>query len=74
MQGLAWGVEVCMYGAASMSTNILGLFRVVAKRLDVAHREMLSTYCKIHWQNVVNKLSTELNTEINDMVKIINEM
>ncbi|XP_044285324.1 zinc finger MYM-type protein 6-like [Varanus komodoensis] len=74
VQGLDWGkcVGVCTDGAASMSGHLSG---VVAKIKEVAHPEMLSTHCVIHRQHLVAKeLSAELNTVMNDAVKIINDI
>jgi hypothetical protein len=73
-QGLDWSkcVGVCTDGAASMTGHRSG---VVAKIKDVAHPEILSTHCMIHREHLAaKKLSTELNTVMNDAVKIINEI
>ncbi|XP_044300501.1 transcription intermediary factor 1-beta isoform X6 [Varanus komodoensis] len=74
VQGLDWGkcIGVCTDGAASRNGHQSG---VVAKIKEVAHPEMLSTHCVIHRHHLVaKKLSPELNTVMNDVVKIINEI
>ncbi|KDR08680.1 Zinc finger MYM-type protein 6, partial [Zootermopsis nevadensis] len=73
-QGLDWSkcVGVCTDGAASMTGRRSG---VVAKIKEVAHPEVLFTDCMIHRKHLAaKKLSTELNTVMNDAVKIINEI
>ena len=48
---------------------------VIAKIKEVVHPEVLGTHCMIHREQLASKkLSTELNTVMNDAVKITNEI
>ena len=64
-------VGVCTDGAASCETGYRS--GVVAKIKEVAHKEMLFTYCIIHREHLASKkLSPDLKNVLTNAVKIVN--